>query len=125
MKVRERDVREVDGLEDTRVSVEIADLLCPPPEGFGVRLNVNDNCWPHQSATLTPAAARAAARHLLEFADEAELLNLEAADVEMACTTCGQGVRKSFGSPAWQHREPGAAPACTAAGPLKARVAAG
>jgi hypothetical protein len=119
------DVREVEGLEDTRVSAEVIDSGIWADTKFLVRVSVNDNCWPHQDATLTPAAARMVARHLLEFADEADLLILEAADVDMACTVCAKPVRKSFGAQTWEHREAAAALACTATGPVKARVAAG
>lgn len=124
-KTAPRDVREVDGLEDTRVAAEVIDSSIWSEEGYLVRVTANDNCWPHQSATLTPVAARMLARHLLEFADEADLLNAERHDVDMACTVCSALVRKSFGAQTWEHREATAALACTATGPVKARVAAG
>ena len=124
-KVHAQQPMQVPGLEDTQVSVEIMQTLEPPPDGHAVKLNANDNQWPHQSAYLTTAAARTLARYLLEIADEADLLNLEAQDVNMACTTCGNLVRKSFGAATWQHRDPEAALACTATGPVKARVATG
>ena len=121
----ERDIRSVDGAENTCASAEIISTLLPPPEGHAVQVLVNDNAWPCQSAVLAPAAARMLARHLLELADDADLLNMEAEDVEMTCTTCGEPVRRSFGSNRWQHREPSAALACTVTGPVKAKVAAG
>lgn len=124
-KATEKDVREIDGIEDTNVTAEVLLPLTPAPLKYHVRVSVNDFCWPHQSAIITPAAARMLARHLLEFADEAELLDQEAADVDMACTVCGQLVRKSFGATTWEHRDAAAALACTAQGPVKARVAAG
>jgi hypothetical protein len=120
-----RDIREIDGLEATRVSAEVVDSGAWAVEKFLVRIAVNDDCWPHQNASLTPVAARMLARHLLEFADEADLLTGEAADVDMACTVCSALVRKSFYGLTWEHREADAALACTATGPVKARVAAG
>ncbi len=116
------DVRRVDGLEEACVAIELASSY--NARAFDVRLTADDNSWPSQSSGLDPRAARLLARQLLELADEAELLNLEAEDVEMACTRCGQPVRKVLGKSTWAHRDPGSMLACTAS-PVKAMVAAG
>jgi hypothetical protein len=73
-----RDIREVDGLEDTQVSSEV--VYSSLDGRHRVRIALNDNQWPHQSANFEPAAVRLHARHLLEMADDAELLNLEKHD---------------------------------------------
>jgi hypothetical protein len=74
------DTREVDGFEDTGVGVEITrfgyvyDVEMPNM----IKVTANPQCWPNESATITPAAARVLAAHLTELADEADLRNLEA-----------------------------------------------
>jgi hypothetical protein len=122
-RIKERDLRSVDGLEDSQVSSEIYYSLSDASNY--VRVTCNDHQWPNQNAVLEPAAARLIARHLLEQADEAELLNLEREDVPMVCTQCKCPVRTGFGSDRWQHEDPGDALACTAPGRIFAKVAAG
>jgi hypothetical protein len=122
MKTDSMNVRSVDGLEDAGVSVELADSCTT--RAWIVRLVADDGAWPRQSSLLDPRAARTLARYLLELADEAELLNMEAEDVEMACTECKKPVRKAFGASIWAHRDPGGVLGCTAS-PVKAMVAAG
>jgi hypothetical protein len=117
------DVRAVDDLDGASVAVKIARTVYAP--GHAVTLTCDDNAWPNQTAWLDPRSARKLARDLLDLADEAELLNLEGEDAEMACTVCAQPVRRSFGASTWQHREAAAALACPATARIMARVAAG
>jgi len=123
MRTKTRDVRDVDGLDGNNVSAQIFYSMLD--DGNFVEVSCNDHAWPHQSAQLAPSAARMLARHLLELADDADLLNsARSEDVEMVCTACRRPADMLFGSDAWGHRDPASAFRCPAS-PVKVMVAAG